>query len=105
MNHNCVILDSGKTEFGDNVFIGPNCGFYSVEHPIAIKERNHGLEYGKPIKIGNSVWIGGNSTILSGIAIGDNVTIGAGSVVTKNIPSNVVALGNPCEVVKKIDKI
>ena len=96
MNHNCVILDGAKVELGDNVFIGPNCGFYTAGHPIEVELRNKGLEYAKPIKVGNNVWFGGNVVVLPGVTIGDNVTIGAGSVVTKDIPSNVVAYGNPC---------
>lgn len=97
-NHNLVILDGAKVEFGDNVFIGPNCGFYTAGHPIDIKSRNEGIEYAKPIKVGNNVWFGGNVSVMPGITIGDNVTIGAGSVVTKDIPSNCVAYGNPCKV-------
>ncbi len=100
MNHNCVILDGAKVEFGDNVFIAPNCSFYTAGHPLDYETRNKGLEYAKPIKVGNNVWIGGNVTVLPGITIGDNVTIGAGSVITKDIPSNVVAVGNPCRVIK-----
>lgn len=97
-NHNLVILDGAKVEFGDNVFIGPNCGFYTAGHPIDIKSRNEGIEYAKPIKVGNNVWFGGNVSVMPGVTIGDNVTIGAGSVVTKDIPSNCVAYGNPCKV-------
>lgn len=102
MNHNCVILDAAKVEFGDNVFIAPNCGFYTAGHPLNYEQRNQGLEYAKPITIGNNVWIGGNVVVLPGVTIGDNVVIGAGSVVTKNIPSNVVAVGNPCKVIKEL---
>ncbi len=102
MNHNCVILDGAKVEFGDNVFIGPNCGFYTAGHPVEIELRNSGLEYAKPIKVGNNVWFGGNVVVLPGVTIGDNVTIGAGSIVTKDIPSNCVAHGNPARVVRKI---
>ena len=98
MNHNCVILDGAKVEFGDNVFIGPNCGFYTAGHPLNVSDRNKGLEYAKPIKVGNNVWFGGNVVVIPGVTIGDNVTIGAGSVVTKDIPSNVLAHGNPCRV-------
>ena len=101
-NHNLVILDAAKVKFGDNVFIAPNCGIYTAGHPIDIKERNEGIEYARPITVGNNVWIGGNVVILPGVEIGDNVTIGAGSVVTKNIPSNVIAYGNPCRVIKNI---
>ena len=102
MNHNCIILDAGRVEFGNNIFIAPNCAFYTAGHPIEPEIRNRGLEYAKPIKVGNNVWIGGNVTVLPGITIGDNVTIGAGSVVVKDIPSNVVAVGNPCKVIKEI---
>ena len=102
INHNCVILDCAKVTFGDNVFIGPNCGFYTATHPINAEERNSGIESAKPISIGNNVWIGGNVTVLPGVEIGDNTVIGAGSVVTKNIPKNVVAVGNPCRIIKQI---
>ena len=101
-NHNLVILDPAKVKFGDNVFIGPNCGFYTAEHPLDAEERNKGLEYAKPIKVGNNVWFGGNVTVIAGVTIGDNVVIGAGSVVVKDIPSNTVAVGNPCKVIKNL---
>ena len=101
-NHNLIILDGNKVKFGDNVFIAPNCGFYTAGHPLDAKRRNEGLEYAKPIKVGNNVWIGGNVVVLPGVKIGDNVVIGAGSIVTKDIPSNVVAVGNPCKVIKEI---
>lgn len=101
-NHNLVILDANKVEFGDNVFIGPNCGFYTSGHPLDYATRNKVLEYAKPIKVGNNVWIGGNVCVMPGVTIGDNVVIGAGSVVNKDIPSNVVAVGNPCKVLKNI---
>ena len=101
-NHNLVILDCAEVIFGDNVFIGPNCGFYTAGHPLDYKARNYGLEYAKPIKVGNNVWIGGNVCVMPGVTIGDNVVIGGGSVVTKDIPSGVVAVGNPCNPVKEI---
>ena len=85
-NHNLVILDGAKVEIGDNVFIAPNCCITTAGHPINIDERNRGLEYAYPIKIGNNVWIGAGANILPGVTIGDNVTIGAGSVVNKSIP-------------------
>ena len=101
-NHNTVILDCAKVKFGDNVFIGPNCGFYTAAHPLDSETRNTGQEYAKPITVGNNVWIGGNVCVMPGVTIGDNCVIGGGSVVTKNIPSDVVAVGNPCRVLKKI---
>lgn len=101
-NHNCVMLDPAKITFGDNVFIAPNCGFYTAGHPLDFEKRNKGLEYAYPIKVGNNVWIGGNVCVMPGITIGNNVVIGAGSVVTKDIPSNSVAVGNPCKVIKKL---
>lgn len=97
-NHGLIILDAGQVKFGDNVFIGPNCGFYTASHPFNKDERRQGLEYANPISIGNDVWFGGNVTVLPGVTIGDNVIIGAGSVVTKDIPSNSLAYGNPCRV-------
>lgn len=100
MNHGCVILDPARVTFGDNVFIGPNCGFYTAAHPLDYETRNKGLEYALPIKVGNNVWFGGNVCVMPNVEIGDNVVIGAGSVVTKSIPSNSVAVGNPCRVVK-----
>ena len=101
-NHNLVILDANKVKFGDNVFIAPNCGFYTAGHPLDYETRNKGLEYAKPIEVGNNVWIGGNVVVLPGVKIGDNVVIGAGSIVTKDIPSNSVAVGNPCKVIKEL---
>lgn len=101
-NHNLVILDGGKVTFGDNVFIAPNCGFYTAGHPLDVEQRNMGLEYAYPIKVGNNVWIGGNVSVMPGVTIGDNTVIGGGSVVIKNIPSGVVAVGNPCRVLREI---
>ena len=103
-NHNLVILDPAKVKFGDDVFVGPNCGFYTANHPLDFERRNEGLEYAKPIIVGNNVWLGGNVVVLSGVTIGDNVVIGAGSVVTKDIPSNSLAIGSPCRVVKKLNE-
>lgn len=102
-NHNLVILDCAKVSFGDNVFIGPNCGFYTAGHPTSYNLRNKGLEYAKSIEVGDNVWFGGNVCVLPGVKIGSNVVIGAGSVVVKDIPSNSVAVGNPCKVIKNIE--
>lgn len=101
-NHNLVILDCAEVRFGDNVFIGPNCGFYTAIHPIDAEQRKMKIEWAKPIKVGNDVWFGGSVTVLPGVTIGDNVVIGAGSVVVKDIPSGVVAVGNPCKPIRKI---
>lgn len=101
-NFNFTVLDEAQVIIGDNVFVGPNTGIYTACHPIDPMERNKGVEWAKPVKIGNNVWIGGGTTILPGVTIGDNTTIGGGSVVTKNIPSGCVAVGNPCRVIKRL---
>ena len=101
-NHNFVVLDGAKVIIGDDVFIGPNCIFTTAGHPIDHKRRNEGLEYAHPITIGNNVWFGANVLVMPGITIGSNVVIGAGSVVTKNIEDNTVAVGNPCKPIRKI---
>ena len=101
-NHNTVILDGGKVTFGDNVFIAPNCGFYTAGHPIDFERRNAGLEYAYPIAVGDNVWIGGGVQVMPGVTIGSNVVIGGGSIVIKDIPDNSVAAGNPCRVIRKI---
>ncbi len=101
-NHNTVILDCNKVVFGDNVFIAPNCGFYTAGHPVDAERRNGGLEYALPIKVGNNVWIGGGVHVMPGVTIGDNVVIGGGSVIVKDIPSDCVAVGNPCRAIRPI---
>lgn len=101
-NHNLLILDSGKVIFGDDVLVGPNCSFYTTSHPLEPELRKFGLEESKSIVIGNNVWIGGNVTVLPGVKIGENSVIGASSVVSKDIPSNVLAVGNPCKIIKDL---
>lgn len=101
-NYNCSILDCAKVTFGDNVFIAPNCVITTAGHAIDAEKRSKGLEIALPISVGNNVWIGANVTILPGVTIGDNTIIGAGSVVTKDIPSDVIAVGNPCRVLRQI---
>ena len=103
-NHNLVILDCAKVKFGDNVFIGPNCGFYTAEHPLDSKTRNKGLEYAKSIIVGDNVWIGGGAHILSGVKVGNNVVIAAGAVVTKDVPDNCVVAGVPAKKIKDLDE-
>lgn len=103
-NYNLVILDTAKVTIGNHVMIGPNVGIYTAGHPIETKIRNTGLEYGYPITIEDNVWIGGGTIINPGVKIGANTTIGSGSVVTKDIPSGVIAVGNPCRVLRKIEE-
>ena len=102
-NHNAYLMDCAKIHFGTKCFVGPSCGFYTAIHPLEVEKRNAGFELAKPIFVGNNVWFGGNVTVLPGVTIGDNSVIGAGSVVTKNIPANVVAFGNPCKVARKLE--
>lgn len=101
-NHGLVILDCARVSFGDNVFIAPNCGFHTAGHPVDFQRRNQGLEYAWPITVGSNVWIGAGVQVCPGVNIGSNVVIGAGSVVTKNIPDNVIAVGNPCRILREI---
>lgn len=101
-NHGCVILDCAPVTFGNDVFIAPNCGFYTAGHPIDYPRRNEGLEYAYPITVGDNVWIGGGVQVMAGVSIGSNVVIGSGSVVTRDIPDDVVAVGNPCRVQRAI---
>ncbi|MBE6883350.1 MAG: sugar O-acetyltransferase [Ruminococcaceae bacterium] len=101
-NHDCVFLDPGKITFGNYVFIGPQCGFYTAHHPLHSSLRNQFYEYAKPITIGDNVWIGGGSIIMPGVTIGSNVVIGGGSIVCHDIPDNVLACGNPCRIIREI---
>lgn len=101
-NYNLVILDVGKVKIGDNAQIAPNVAIYTAGHPIHPDSRNSGYEYGIDITIGDNVWIGGNTCIMPGVTIGNNVVIGGGSVVTKDLPDNVIAVGNPCRIVREI---
>ena len=103
-NFNCTMLDCAKIIIGNNVFLAPNVSFFTATHPIDKDVRNSTAEYAKEIHIGNDVWIGGNTVINPGVTIHDNVVIGSGSVVTKDIPSGVIAVGNPCHILRKIDE-
>ena len=101
-NFDCVILDVCPVYMGDNVFLAPGVHIYTATHPLNAEERNSGAEYGKPVTIGNSVWIGGRAVITPGVKIGNNVVIAAGAVVTKDVEDNVVVGGNPAKVIKRI---
>ena len=101
-NFNCVILDSGYVTIGSNVLFAPGVQIYAATHPVSAAERSTGLEYGKPVEIGSDVWVGGGAIICPGVRIGDRSVIGAGSVVTRDVPADVVAAGNPCRVIREI---
>lgn len=108
INRNAYLMDGCGIMIGSHCFIGPNCGMYTAVHATVAEERNQGLEKALPIVIGDNCWLGGDVKILPGVTIGNNTIIGAGSIVTKDIPSNVVAVGNPCRVLRPItdeDKI
>ncbi|MDO5337884.1 MAG: sugar O-acetyltransferase [Eubacteriales bacterium] len=101
-NYNCMIIDVAKVKIGDNCQMAPNVAIYTAGHPIHPASRNTAYEYGIEVTIGDNVWIGGNTVIVPGVHIGSNTVIGAGSVVTKDIPDWVVAAGNPCRVIRRI---
>lgn len=103
LNVNCKLMDSGKITIGDNVFIAPNVCLVTEEHSQNVEERLAGLEYTHPIHIGNNVWICTGAIVLPGVTIGDNCIIGAGSVVTKDIPPNSLAVGKPCKVIRELE--
>ena len=102
INYQCVFIDAAPITIGDNSLIGPNCGLYCINHDLEPGRRNEGWAEGKPITIGKNVWLGGSCTLLPGVTIGDNTVIGAGSVVTKDIPANCIAAGNPAKVIRYI---
>ncbi|HAZ0648805.1 chorismate mutase [Enterococcus faecium] len=103
-NFNCTFLDVSTIEIGDNCMFAPNVQLYTATHPLHPVKRNSGLEYAKPIKIGNNVWLGGGVIVTPGATLGDNVVVGAGSVVTKSFPDNVVIAGNPARIIKTVEE-
>lgn len=103
-NYDCVILDGAKVTIGDRVLFGPKVGLYTSNHLFDAREREIGGCIAKPITIGNRCWLAANVTVLPGVTIGSDTIIGAGSVVTHNIPNNVIAAGNPCKVIRPITK-
>lgn len=102
INFDCIILDCNKVYIGRNVLLAPKVQIYTAYHPLEAETRRAGLELAAPVTIGNDVWIGGGAIICPGVKVGDNTTIGAGSIVTRDIPSNVVAAGNPCRVIREL---
>lgn len=103
-NFNCVVLDVAPVTIGSRTMFGPNVQIYTATHPINHVERASGVEYAKPISIGDDVWVGGSVVICPGVSIGDRVVLGAGSVVTKDIPSDVFAAGNPCKIIRHLEQ-
>src|SRR4051812_39391033 len=101
-NFNCIVLDVAPVTIGSRTMFGPNVQIYTATHPLNHEERASGLEYAKPIVIGEDVWVGGSAVICPGVTIGDRTVIGAGSVVTKDIPADVFAAGNPCKVIRSL---
>lgn len=101
-NFNCVVLDVMPVTIGSNVLFGPSVQIYTAMHPLSAMERRTWLEYAKPVTIGSDVWVGGGAIICPGVTIGDRSVIGAGSVVTKYVPSDVFAAGNPCKVIRQL---
>lgn len=101
-NFDCVILDVAQVRIGNNCFIAPQVGLYTATHPIDPIERASGLEYAKPITIGDDCWIGGHATINPGVTLGNNVVVGSGSVVTRSFPDNVVIAGNPAKIIQTL---
>ena len=101
-NFNLTILDEAIVTIGDNVFVGPNCGIYTINHALLPDQRNAGVMQAAPVTIGNDVWLAADVKVLPGVTIGDGAVIGAGSVVTRDIPPRVLAAGNPCRVIREI---
>ncbi len=101
-NFNCVILDAAQVIIGNHVLFGPAVQIYTATHPMGAAERRSGLEFAKPISIGNDVWLGGGAIVCPGVTVGDGSVIGAGSVVVRDVPAGVLAAGNPCRVIRKI---
>ncbi len=101
-NFDCVMLDVCPVRIGDNCMLAPGVHIYTATHPLDAEERNSGVEFGKPVTIGNNVWIGGRAVINPGVTIGDNVVVASGAVVTKDVPANVVVGGNPAKIIKTL---
>lgn len=102
VNFDCVLLDCNRITIGDEVQIAPGVHIYTATHPIDAKTRRSGVEYALPVSIGDGVWLGGGAIICPGVTIGENTVVGAGSVVTRDLPANVVAAGSPCRVIRQL---
>ena len=104
VNFNCTFVDDADIYIGEGTMFGPSVNVITANHPISPTLRKYGLQYNKPIHIGKNVWVGAGAIILSGVTIGDNSVIGAGAVVTKDVPSNVIVVGNPARILREISK-
>lgn len=103
-NYNCVILDCARVTIGDNVLIGPNVSIFAAGHPVHPELRQQDLEYAFPVTIGDRVWLGGGTIVNPGVTVGENSVIGSGSIITRDIPADVVAAGNPCRILREINE-
>lgn len=101
-NYDCIILDVCRVTIGKNCLLGPRVSIYTATHPLEPEVRASGLEYGKPVTIGDNVWIGGSAVINPGVTIGDNAVVGSGAVVVKDVPPNVVVAGNPARIIRRV---
>lgn len=104
VNYNAIMLDAADITIGARTLIGPNCSLYTPQHPLDYRLRRQTIESAHPIRIGEDCWLGGNVTVCPGVTIGDRTVIGAGSVVSKDIPSDCVAAGNPCKVIRRNER-
>jgi maltose O-acetyltransferase len=102
INYNCVFLDCAPIEIGDDLQMGPAVQLYTAFHPLDRQTRAAGLEYARPIRIGDGVWIGGGAIVLAGVTIGDGSVVGAGSVVRRDVPAGVVVAGNPARIIRTL---
>lgn len=104
LNYNCVILDNNEVRIGSHVMFGPGVQLYTAAHDLRAEPRNRGIEVAKPIAIEDNVWIGGSAILLPGVTVGLNAVVGAGAVVTKDVPPNTVVVGNPARVIREIEQ-
>lgn len=102
INYACVFLDVCEIRFGDNCLVGPGVHIYTATHPASVGDRERGIEFGKPVRIGNTVWLGGKAVVLPGVSIGDGAIVGAGAVVTKDVPAHVIVAGNPAGILRAL---